>query len=274
MGIAFLIYKMNSLKTDIITTSSLLKYENPVILSNKEGLNIKKRLNDQNKSNSIENDDDEFNGSHVDQKSTSKIILDENMITSDILDYLLPPKQWSEKEKIWFQKVSSVPSTRQDVIKLETELDKNLTDKKAKLAGICQVRREIFAECFNEIIRQVTINCAERGQLLLRIRDELFCTLNTLETLYESSLAFGLRKALNAEQTSVELKTSTKDLNTKNKEMEDRIAEMQVKIDRLEKSDAEQRQIEEKKHSDEVKFLKRNNQQLKAQIESIISAKK
>merc|ERR1711971_1139039 len=213
MGIAFLIYKMNSLKTDIITTSSLLKYENPVILSNKEGLNIKKRLNDQNKSNSIENDDDEFNGSHVDQKSTSKIIFDENMTTSDILDYL-PPKQWSKKEKIWFQKVSSVPSTRQDVIKLETELDKNLTDKKAKLAGICPVRREIFAECFNEIIRQVTINCAERGQLLLRIRDELFCTLNTLETLYESSLAFGLRKALNAEQTSVELKTSTKDLNT------------------------------------------------------------
>merc|ERR1719180_608939 len=258
---------MNSLKTDIITTSSLLKYENPVILSNKEGLNIKKRLNDQNKSNSIENDDDEFNGSHSDQKSTSKIIFDENMTTSDILDYLLPPKQWSEK-------VSSVPSTRQDVIKLETELDKNLTDKKAKLAGICPVRREIFAECFNEIIRQVTINCAERGQLLLRIRDELFCTLNTLETLYESSLAFGLRKALNAEQTSVELKTSTKDLNTKNKEMEERIAEMQVKIDRLEKSDAEQRQIEEKKHSDEVKFLKRNNQQLKAQIESIISAKK
>lgn len=113
---------------------------------------------DQNKSNSIENDDEEFNGSHVDQKSTSKIIFDENMTTSDILDYLLPPKQWSEKEKIWFQKVSSVPSTRQDVIKLETELDKNLTDKKAKLAGICPVRREIFAECFsNRLILDETL---------------------------------------------------------------------------------------------------------------------
>ena len=63
-----------------------------------------------------------------------------------------------------------------------------------------QVRRELYAQCFDELIRQCTINCVERGLLLLRVRDELRMTLHAYQTLYESSIAFGIRKALQAEQ--------------------------------------------------------------------------
>lgn len=52
----------------------------------------------------------------------------------------------------------------------------------------------------DELIRQVTINCAERGLLLLRVRDEIRMTISAYQTLYESSVAFGMRKALQAEQ--------------------------------------------------------------------------
>ena len=52
----------------------------------------------------------------------------------------------------------------------------------------------------DELIRQVTVNCAERGILLLRVRDEMRMTLAAYQTLYESSIAFGMRKALQAEQ--------------------------------------------------------------------------
>lgn len=52
----------------------------------------------------------------------------------------------------------------------------------------------------DELIRQVTINCAERGLLLLRVRDEIRMTIAAYQTLYESSVAFGMRKALAAEQ--------------------------------------------------------------------------
>lgn len=48
----------------------------------------------------------------------------------------------------------------------------------------------------DEIIRQVTINCAERGILLLRIRDEMNMSLNAFQALYESSIAYGIRKSL------------------------------------------------------------------------------
>jgi len=52
----------------------------------------------------------------------------------------------------------------------------------------------------DELIRETTINCAERGLLLLRVRDELQMTIATYQTLYESSVAFGMRKALQDEQ--------------------------------------------------------------------------
>ena len=40
----------------------------------------------------------------------------------------------------------------------------------------------------DELIRQVTIHCAERGALLIRIRDELQGTLRSYQELYESAM--------------------------------------------------------------------------------------
>lgn len=58
----------------------------------------------------------------------------------------------------------------------------------------------IFQKFTDELIRQVTISCQERGLLLLRIRDEIRMSIAAYQTLYESSVAFGMRKALQAEQ--------------------------------------------------------------------------
>ncbi len=50
------------------------------------------------------------------------------------------------------------------------------TTMQARETGICPIREELYAQCFDELIRQVTINCAERGLLLLRVRDEMRMT--------------------------------------------------------------------------------------------------
>lgn len=68
-------------------------------------------------------------------------------------------------------------------------------------------------------IHQVTINCAERGLLLLRIRDELRMTLSAYQTLYESSCAFGMRKALQAEQGKEELEATITQLEVDKDEL-------------------------------------------------------
>ena len=43
----------------------------------------------------------------------------------------------------------------------------------ARDSGICPVREELYSQCFDELIRQITINCIERGNLLVRVRDEV-----------------------------------------------------------------------------------------------------
>ena len=56
----------------------------------------------------------------------------------------------------------------------------------------------------------MTINCAERGLLLLRVRDEVRMTIAAYQTLYESSIAFGMRKALMAEQKKAEMQATVR----------------------------------------------------------------
>ena len=97
--------------------------------------------------------------------------------TEDILNSILPPREWTEDGQLWVQYVSSTPATRLDVINLQEQLDQRLLQRQARETGICPVREELYAQCFDELIRQVTINCAERGLLLLRVRDEIRMTI-------------------------------------------------------------------------------------------------
>ena len=57
----------------------------------------------------------------------------------------------------------------------------------------------------DELIREITIQCAERGYLLVKVRDEIKMIIQSYQTLYESSIAFGMRKALQAEQKKTEM---------------------------------------------------------------------
>ncbi|KAF7255787.1 hypothetical protein EG68_07356 [Paragonimus skrjabini miyazakii] len=115
--------------------------------------------------------------------------------TEEILNSILPPREWTENGQLWIQHVSSTPATRLDVVNLQEELDRRLQQRQARETGICPVRRELYNQVFDELIRQVTINCAERGLLLLRVRDEIRMTIAAYQTLYESNV-HTLRTAL------------------------------------------------------------------------------
>jgi len=194
--------------------------------------------------------------------------------TEEILNAILPPKEWEEDGKLWRQMVSSVPATRVDVINLQEHLDMRLKQRQARETGICPIRRELYSQCFDELIRQVTINCAERGLLLLRVRDEIRMTLAAYQALYESSTAFGMRKALMAQSGKAELETKITEVIERKENLERETQELRIKIEQLERKYNEQKDAEEKKHAEEIQFLKRANQQLKQQLESIIAPKK
>ena len=110
------------------------------------------------------------------------------------------------------------------------------------------MREELYAQCFDELIRQITIDCAERGFLLVRVRDEIRMTVQAYQTLYESSIAYGMRKALLAEQKKNEMKSRIK-------ELDDGLAELVSETAKLEQEESDVvRRFEEEQVRDDKAF--------------------
>merc|ERR1712166_617895 len=91
---------------------------------------------------------------------------------------MLPPREFEEGEQNYVQCVSAQPASRFDVITLQEHLDRRMAERKARESGICVVREQLYSQCFDELIRQVTLNLPERGLMLLRVRDEMKLTIS------------------------------------------------------------------------------------------------
>merc|ERR1711935_161452 len=189
----------------------------------------------------------------------------------DYLNSILPPREYSDAGQLWVQYVSPIPATRLDVIILQEELDKKLQERQARETGICPIREELYSQAFDELIRQVTINCAERGFLLVRVRDEIKMTIQAYQTLYESSIAYGMRKALMAEQKKNEMQTNITQLRQACEELESEVTRLQDEIVNIVGKDEEDNKREQKAHEDQVDYLKALNQDYKSELEQLLS---
>ena len=176
--------------------------------------------------------------------------------SEDILNAILPPREWVESGKHYIQYVSHQPASRVDVARLREMLDQKLMERQARESGICPVREELFSQCFDEIIRQVTLSEPERGLLLLRVRDEIKMTIAAYQTLYQSSVTFAMRKQLQAEHGKADLEKTIEQLESKKTKLENKVQELKSKIDAIEKRNKERKEVEIKKREQEVEFLK------------------
>lgn len=126
----------------------------------------------------------------------------------------------------WIQYIASAPATVSEVIALQAKFDKLLEKHEARETGICPIREALYSQCFDELIRQETVFCAERGALFLRVRDELRMTLDSLQVAYQSSLAYGVRHAIECEQAKGTMDQQMRTLNETN---DDLAAEVDVR---------------------------------------------
>ncbi len=109
---------------------------------------------------------------------------------------------------------------------------------------------------------------------MLRLRDEIRMTIVSYQTLYESSIAFGMRKALMAEQKKSELKAKVKLLTAEVKELEKVAEGLQSKCEELEAGEKQRYAAEEEKHAAEVGKLKGVNDNLREELEGALAVKR
>eukprot|EP00451_Oxyrrhis_marina_P028166 CAMPEP_0204335454 /NCGR_PEP_ID=MMETSP0469-20131031/18776_1 /ASSEMBLY_ACC=CAM_ASM_000384 /TAXON_ID=2969 /ORGANISM="Oxyrrhis marina" /LENGTH=242 /DNA_ID=CAMNT_0051319115 /DNA_START=45 /DNA_END=773 /DNA_ORIENTATION=- len=195
--------------------------------------------------------------------------MEQKASADDILHSVLPPREWIEDGKHCIQYVSNAQATRLDVIQLQEALDQRLMERQARETGICSVREELYSQCFDELIRQVTLNCPERGLLLLRVRDEIRMSIAAYQTLYQSSVTFGTRKQLQAEQGKSLTENMIADLEAQKKISEARVVELKNECEALERREAERRAIDERKRKEEIDFLKHQSQHLESFLKGL-----
>merc|ERR1719310_742179 len=132
-------------------------------------------------------------------------------------------------------------------------------ERQARETGICPVREELYAQCFDELIRQVTINGPERGLLLLRVRDEIRMSIAAYQTLYQSSVTFGTRKQLQSEQGKAETENTIAEFEEQKRTLEARVVELKNKCEA----------IDERKRKEEIDFLKHQGQHLESFLKGL-----
>ena len=85
--------------------------------------------------------------------------------------------------------------------------------------------------------------------MLVRVRDEIKMTIQAYQTLYESSIAYGMRKALQAEQSKAEKLLQLASLEKRCMEKENEINDLRRRI--LDKLEEEKQEKLEKEHEHE-----------------------
>ena len=228
--------------------SSLVRYDNPILVSSTLS-----------------------HSSPLPLKPSSLPSLHSFTPTEDILNSILPPREWTQDGHLWVQYVSPTPATRSDLLALQSSLDHQLTARQARETGICPLREELYAQCFDELIRQVTIACSERGLLLLRVRDEGRLTLGAYQLLYESSVAYGMRKSLGSEQRKGEVQAAIADVERDKRDVERQVRDWAAKVEAMETRERERREEDAQRHREDVEQLRRHNAQLKKELEQILS---
>ena len=231
---------------NITLINSLVKYDTPYLISSTS--QNKKTLED------LKETEEEANIylRNIINKDDDPSLIGFKYSVKDALNRLLPPKKITDKDQDWVQYVTCTPVAKADVVSLQENLDRRLQTEQARETGICPIREKLYNECFDELIRQITLNCLERGILLTRIKKELIMTVNSYQSLYESSIAYGIRALLLAEEEKKKLNDEISKIEGECEELEKEINDIDFQLKEHKETDDKNREAQKLKHLEEI----------------------
>jgi len=128
---------------------------------------------------------------------------------------------------------STNPCTTYEFFQLQERFERMLFDEHALEIGLCQKRRRIYNDLFDELIRLITLQCSERGLLLSRIKNEYVQWMNTYEELYSSGMAYSLRQYLYKSQEKIIAEYRIEQFESDCKQLHEEIDRESMRYDRL-----------------------------------------
>nr|CCC93334.1 unnamed protein product [Trypanosoma congolense IL3000] len=189
-----------------------------------------------------------------------------------VLDSFIPPRAWYDDNGVlWVQHASPKPASRTDTVETHEKLKRRLRETGARRTGICPIRSLLLAECFLEVIRQVTVECWERGLVLLKIHAERVAAQTAHRELFESRVGYAFRLALKGEKDTSRVQQDLEKLRKRLEELAEEEKTLRQQCDEVSAQGEEQMLIVGKQHSDEVAAVKKEGIIKRNQLEHMIA---
>ncbi|KAJ9445292.1 33 kDa inner dynein arm light chain [Diplonema papillatum] len=189
----------------------------------------------------------------------------------EVLDGLFPPRVWPEGGAEMVQHVSAAPGTSLEVISLQENLELRLNLRSARVSEVCPQREDLHAQCFDELIRQVTVACPERGLLLARVRDEIDMSIDGYQRLLDTVFSLGMRKVIQRNMQH-EVQKELGVLEYEVQIQQKRVQSLHAKLAKTKKIIEDKQKLAETLHEDEVRFVKKGNIQLNSELKRLTQA--
>ena len=156
---------------------------------------------------------------------------------------------------------------RSDAHELQNRLDDELTERKARLQGICPIRRRVFDNAFDDAVQQLKGTNKELGTILSSILDEHRMTIDAHQIVLNSSFTYGLEKQESAQQCQNQYVDEIKRLQEENEELEEQLSKMEMELKILNRNGSEINERRNRSHKKEMDFLESQSEHLLSMIE-------
>ncbi|XP_003246751.1 33 kDa inner dynein arm light chain, axonemal-like [Acyrthosiphon pisum] len=188
-----------------------------------------------------------------------------------VFEYIYPPEEWMEDGVKWRRVASTEPADRNHVLALAEDLKSNLSYWHARMHGVCLVRRELYTQCFNELIRQVCVNSIDRGQLLIKIRNEYNASIKAHKLLFESGLIFRIKHTTLDDHKDDVTEKDIQDIEDAHVKLKKKLVDANNKYNKLKTDLKNELNNLKDANQHELSFFNRNHEALKDQLKLILS---
>ncbi|KAG8183341.1 hypothetical protein JTE90_013032 [Oedothorax gibbosus] len=120
-----------------------------------------------------------------------------NKLIVQTLNQIFPPLATTENGQQGHLRISTKQAAIHEIKDLEKELDAKLKKEcKKEVPGFGRQINQVYQQVFQELIRQETIECPERGLLYKLVFDEFNISVRSLEKCVKSTFSNAVSKAL------------------------------------------------------------------------------
>jgi dynein light intermediate chain, axonemal len=163
----------------------------------------------------------------------------------------------------------SEPTTNKiDFIAIKNNLETALNARgMLNTNGLCPERFELYKQTFDQIVLQLSAENADQARILASIRDEFTMTTDAYKKLYESSVSFGLNKAIDAKHNNEKLHERIEELMREKQQLWDENEHIKRKLAHIQRDEEKKREREMARYRLELRILKDRNEQIKLGLE-------